>query len=133
MTYPTQYTAPQFSTTWQYDPGPADQPTHAFPNIMVDGVLPVQLDKMTSVNLDFSWTYGIGNTIAQSTSITDLDAHAVNTNVAIDMFFDTDATKAQDSAQARYEVMVWFAQIGTSSKAIGNPTSTQRTINGTTL
>jgi Glycosyl hydrolase family 12 len=133
MTYPTKYTAPQFSTTWQYDPGPVDQPTHAFPNIMVDGVLPAQLGKVTSIDLDFSWTYGIGNTIVQSTSVTDLDAHAVNTNVAIDMFFDTDSTKAQDSEEAKYEVMVWFAQIGTSSKAIGNPTGTQRTINGTTL
>lgn len=100
---------------------------------MVDGVLPVELDKMTSINLDFSWTYGVGNTIAQSTNQAALEANAVNTNVAIDTFFDTDPTKAQDSAKAKYEVMVWFAQIGPAVKAIGAPTGAQRTINGTTL
>lgn len=133
MTYATKDTAPQWSTTWQYEPGPVDQPTHAYPNIMVEGVLPVQLDEMTAIDLDLSWTYGIGNTIAQSTSVADLSAHDVSTNVAVDMFFDTDSTKAQDSKLAKYEVMVWFAQIGPSSKAIGNPTGSQRTINGTTL
>lgn len=99
---------------------------------MVNDVLPVQLDKMTAIDLDFSWTYGLGNTVAQSTSVTDLVAHSVNTNVAIDMFFDTDPTTAQDSTKANYEVMVWFAQIGPMAKAIGNP-STSRELNGTTL
>lgn len=132
MTYPTQYTAPEFSVTWQFDPGPSSQPVHAYPNIMVEEVLPLQLDQMTSIEIDFSWTYGVGNTVSQSTSVSDLEANAVNTNVAIDMFFDTDSATAQDTTKAHFEVMVWFVQIGGSAKAIGSPVTT-RDLNGTTL
>jgi hypothetical protein len=48
-------------------------------------------------------------------------------------FFDSDPKAAQNSTQAMYEVMVWFAQIGDSSKPYGDKTSTSRKLDGTTF
>lgn len=53
------------------------------------------------------------------------------TNVAVDMFFDSDSTAAQSSSKAQYEVMVWFARIGDSTQPNGNQTSTSRKLNDT--
>ncbi|KAJ5897348.1 hypothetical protein N7504_007636 [Penicillium tannophilum] len=132
-TYPTKTTAPEFSVTWQFDPGPETAPVHAFPNIMVDGVLPIELEKMTEIAMDFRWTYGVGDTPAESTNTTDLTANSVNFNVAVDMFFDSDKTAAQNSTKAKYEVMVWFAKIGDSTQPNGNQTTTTRKLNGATF
>lgn len=134
-TYATTQSAPGFSVTWQFDPGPSTQPVHAFPNIMVDDVLPIELDKMTKVDLDLHWTYGVGNTVASSTDSSSLTADDLQTNVAIDMFFDSDKNNAGNSALAKYEVMVWFADFGASAQPIGLSAGavTTKTLNGTTL
>ncbi|KAJ5168862.1 uncharacterized protein N7482_004456 [Penicillium canariense] len=131
-TYSTKTTAPEFSVTWQYDPGPETAPVHAYPNIMVDDVLPVELGNMSQVNIDVHWTYGVGNTAASSTDISALTAEDLQTNVAIDMFFDTDKAIAQNSTQAKYEVMVWFLEFGASAQPIGlnDGVVTTRTLNG---
>lgn len=102
---------------------------------MVDNVLPVELDKMKKLNLDFHWTYGLGTAIAPSTDISQLDASSVNTNVAIDMFFDSNSGTAQQSTAAKYEVMVWFAMVGPAAQPIGLSAGvvTSRVLNGTTL
>ncbi|GLI80205.1 hypothetical protein PoHVEF18_008556 [Penicillium ochrochloron] len=134
-TYSTKQTAPGFSVTWQFDPGPSTQPVHAFPNIMVDNVLPIELDKMTKVDLDLHWTYGVGNTVASSTVESTLTADNLQTNVAIDMFFDSDKTNAGNSTLAKYEVMIWFADFGSSAQPIGLSAGavTTKTLNGTTF
>ncbi|KAL1893021.1 hypothetical protein Sste5346_006702 [Sporothrix stenoceras] len=57
-TYATNTTAPAWSATWQYDEGSADQPVHAYPNIIIDGdVLPVKLGKVGMMRLDVQWAY----------------------------------------------------------------------------
>jgi hypothetical protein len=106
---------------------------HAFPNIMLEEVLPVTLDSMKEIAMDMRWTYGVGNTPAESISSSDLTANSVNANVAVDMFFDSDSKTAQNSTKAEYEVMVWFAQIGPATKPNGKKTSTSRTLNGITF
>jgi hypothetical protein len=102
---------------------------------MVDNVLPIELDKMTQVDLDLHWTYGVGNTVAASTDQASLTAENLQTNVAIDMFLDSDQTKASNSTLAKYEVMVWFADYGSSAQPIGLSSGavTSKTLNGTTL
>lgn len=102
---------------------------------MVDNVLPVELQKMHQFNLDFHWTYGIGVTTAKSTDVSQIDGSGVNTNVAIDMFFDSNSQTAQNSATAKYEVMVWFAKFGPAAQPIGLSAGpvTSRVLNGTTL
>lgn len=135
QTYATKTTAPEFSVTWQYNPGDADAPVHAFPNVKVDGVFPESLDSIKSIQLDFEWTMGTGNDTVTTTDITELDANAVNANVAMDMFLDSDKTEAQDSEKAKYEIMVWFARIGPATHPIGleRPELATETINGTLL
>lgn len=131
-TYPTKISAPQFSVTWQYDAGPETQPVHAYANIMVDEILPVELGQMASLDLDLHWTYGVGNEPVETTDNSTLTAANVNTNVAIDMFFDSDKDAAQNSTLAKYEVMIWFAKFGPATDPIGTKVTT-RELNGTEL
>ncbi|KAL2890453.1 concanavalin A-like lectin/glucanase [Ceratocystis lukuohia] len=118
-TYATNTTAPLWSTTWSYTQGPDTQPVHAFPNAMIDKVLPDRLSDITTFNLIFGWTYGQGNETAETTDVTSLAANSLNANVAMDLFIDSDSTKAQNSSQAGYEIMVWFAAIGAATQPIG--------------
>ncbi|KAL2761035.1 glycoside hydrolase family 12 protein [Sodiomyces alcalophilus JCM 7366] len=121
-TYATKSTAPEFSVTWEYPPGPITQPVHAFPNIKVEStVFPVRLRDLKSVDVDIEWTYGIGNRTTSSTDEDELDRNAVNTNVAIDMFLDSSKKRAKDSTKAAYELMVWLAAIGPATHPIGLP------------
>ncbi|KAE8354326.1 concanavalin A-like lectin/glucanase domain-containing protein [Aspergillus coremiiformis] len=130
--YPTTATAPPFSVTWQFEPGPTRQPVHAFPNIMVDDVLPVALADISQLDFNIHWTYSVGSTPANQTNISQLSSNAVNTNVALDLFFDTDPQTAQNVSLARYEMMVWFAGFG-NARPFGYSNGIARTkdVNGT--
>jgi hypothetical protein len=106
--------------TWQYPRGPESQPVHAYPNIKVDGkVFPEKLSGIKSIDVDFKFTYGVGNNASSDTDIDALDGANVNTNVAMDMFMDLDKTKAGDAEKASHEVMVWFSAIGSATQPIG--------------
>lgn len=136
QTYATKTTAPEFSVTWEYPPGPESAPVHAFPNIKVDGsVFPAALSNVKSISVDVEWTYGIGNDTASSTDESELKEHSVNANVAIDMFLDSDKKKAQDSTKASYEIMVWLAAIGPATQPLGLAAGavTTQEVNGTTF
>ena len=122
-TYPSKITAPQFSITWQYPPGPPTQPVHAFPNIKIDeeGTFPVQISSINNINVEADWMYSVGDA-NQTTSVLDqaaLTAALANTNVAIDMFVDADSSKATSTEDAKYEVMVWLATIGAATQPLG--------------
>ncbi|KAL7915450.1 glycoside hydrolase family 12 protein [Trichoderma velutinum] len=128
-TYATDTTAPPFMISWQYPPGPEDNPVHAFPNIQVDSdVFPAAISSISKVDVDLAWSYGIGNETTVAASLADLTADNLNTNVAIDMFIDSDKTAAQNPSKAKYELMVWFAAFGPATQPIGfdqAPLSTQ--------
>ncbi|KAJ5520508.1 Glycoside hydrolase family 12 [Penicillium fimorum] len=131
QTYPAQ-TAPEFSVTWQYDHGPETMPVHGYPNIRVDDVLPKEMDKISELNLDLHWTYGVGDKTAVSTDVQALEKENLATNVAIDMFLDTDANKAENGTQAKFEVMVWFwmSNVEAQPHGWGHPVL-NRTLEGT--
>lgn len=118
--YATPSTAPQFFVTWQYPVGPITQPVHAYPNIQpVGDMMPVLLPSLSQINLDFDWTYGVGNEPVAATDMAALVADAANANVALDMFFDIDKDASKDTGLAGLEIMVWFATIGTAAQPIG--------------
>ncbi|EKV22043.1 Glycoside hydrolase, family 12 [Penicillium digitatum] len=131
QTYAAQ-TAPEFSVTWQFDPGPETSPVHGYPNIRVDDVLPKKMDQISELYLDLSWTYGVGDTVAASTDVTALSKENLATNVAIDMFLDADADNAKNGTQAKFEVMVWFwmSSVEAQPHGWGNPVM-NRTLEGT--
>ena len=138
-TYPTETTAPEFSITWQYPPGPPTQPVHAFPNIKIDeeGIFPVQISKVTNIDIDTQWMYSVGDQ-DQSTAALDqgaLAAVSANTNVAIDMFLDSDYAAATSTENAKYEVMVWLATFGPATQPIGLEEGSRMvaTVGGTTF
>ncbi|OQE37397.1 hypothetical protein PENCOP_c010G01026 [Penicillium coprophilum] len=125
-------TAPEFSITWQYDPAPESMPVHGYPNIRVDDVLPKEMDKISELNLDLHWTYGVGDKTAASTDTKALEKENLATNVAIDMFLDTDADKAENGTEAKFEVMVWFwmSSLEAQPHGWGHP-KTHRVVEGT--
>lgn len=137
-TYATNVTAPPFSVTWQYPQGPATQPVHAFPNIQLNAegtMFPASISSITNIPVDVEWTYGIGNSSANQTDVAGMTAALVNTNVAIDMFLDSDKQNAQSSTDAKYEIMVWLGTIGAATQPIGLADGAVLTqvINGTTF
>lgn len=142
-TYSTNTTAPHFSVTWQYPQGAETQPVHAFPNIKLDtnadGVMsnrfPTAIQSIKTMNVDVRWTYGLGTRPANTTDVPGLTAAQVNTNVAIDMFLDSDKGKSQSSTDAKFEVMVWLGTIGASTQPIGfaQGAVTSQVVNGTTF
>lgn len=136
QTYPKDSSAPEWSVTWEYPPGPEDAPVHAFPNVKIDsGVFPSSIKDIKEISLDFEWTYTVGNSTAETvTDESELEAASVNANVALDMFLDKDKKKAQDSEKASTEIMVWFAAFGSATQPIGfkKELGTEK-LDGTTL
>ncbi|KAE8164196.1 concanavalin A-like lectin/glucanase domain-containing protein [Aspergillus tamarii] len=130
--YPTVSTAPEFSVTWKFDQETKDQTVHAFPNVQVDNVLPASLADIEHLNLDIHWTYAMGNKTANVTD--DAKFKDINTNVALDMFFDSDIKAAKNVSIAKYEMMIWFAGYG-QAKPFGYEDGIVKTkdLNGTTF
>ena len=123
--YDTSTSAPQFSITWQYPQGPPTQPVHAFPNIKIDeeGVFPVKISSITNIDVDAEWMYSVGDAeqVIEGAALDTgaMAAAGANTNVAIDMFLDSDASKSTSTENAKYEVMVWLATFGAATQPIG--------------
>jgi hypothetical protein len=129
-TYPTN-TAPEFSVTWQFDPMSSTAPVHGYPNIRVDDVLPKALNEVSELYVDLHWTYGVGDTAAETTDIDALTDVSLATNVAIDMFLDSDKDKAENGTDAKFEVMVWFYMSSLISQPYGwGKPGPNRTIEG---
>lgn len=109
---------------------------HAFSNIKIDtDIFPVAINKVTAINFETEWYYGVGDTRPDSIDVAALTAAALDANVAVDMFLDSDPDKATDTTQAKYEVMIWLGQYGASTQQIGLEEGAIATqvINGTTF
>jgi Glycosyl hydrolase family 12 len=121
-TYPSNFTAPPFSITWEYpfhvanasSPANESKPLiHAFPQAAINGgVLPIALEDLGELKLDFNWTMGPGSHEVSATSLLPLGAHQVNASVALDMYLDKNETKAALAGEATYEMIIYFAKFG---------------------
>jgi hypothetical protein len=135
--YPTNTTAPKWSITWKFEPGVATQPVHAFPNIKLDddSTFPVEISKVRAIDFSTEWAYGVGDVVPNTTNVAQLADVGLNANVAIDMFLDSDSSKATSSTQAKYEVMVWLGTFGAATEPIGLKEGVLKTqdVNGTTF
>lgn len=93
---------------------------HAFPNVQIESAsLPLDLSNLQHINLEMEWSYGVGNEAVTVTDEAALTTANLNSNVAVDIFIDSDKTNSQNSSKAEYEVMVWFARFGTAAQPIG--------------
>lgn len=108
---------------------------HGYPNVEVADGLPVTLSDLKSLNVDLAWTYALGDTPKDTSDTPEFDSVSLNTNVAIDMFFDSIKENATDSTISEYEIMVWFAHYGDAAQTIGNASGIVDTkiVNTTTL
>jgi hypothetical protein len=121
-TYPSNTIAPPFSFTWEYPftianasmPANETRPLmHAFPQARLDSnIIPVALEDLGQLTLDFTWTMGIGDTNAPDTSLLPLGAHEVNASVVLDTYMDPDQTIAADASNAAFEMVISFAHFG---------------------
>lgn len=145
-TYPTNFTAPVFSFTWEYSfeaankSSPANETKpliHAFPQASIGegGVIPLTIEDLGELTVDFEWTMGTGDTVAPDTSLIRLGAREVNASVALDMYLDSNKTKAGDAGEAAFEMIIYFANFGLQDPVgFGNGTKvTTENLNGTTL
>lgn len=135
-TYPTKANAPSWSVTWTYPQGAETQPVHAYPNVEIGKPdLPTQLKDISRIYFDVEWTYNVGNDTTYFTNISALTAAEINANVAIDLFMDRNKKNSADSSKATYEIMIWFAVLGSAAEPIGFKEGeiVNRTINGTLL
>ncbi len=81
----------------------------------------MQISRITNIDIDTQWMYSVGDQ-NQTTAALDqgaLAAVSANTNVAIDMFLDSDSSRATSTENAKYEVMVWLATFGPATQPIG--------------
>lgn len=116
--------APPFQVTWQYSPAPAGQNNvHAFANIKLEKVFPKQLSTIKKLYVDFEWKYVMGNDNSTASESSSLATKSVNTNVAIDMFADSSSDTSKNNEKAAFEIMIWFAAIGSSAHVIGQDTT----------
>lgn len=118
---PDKY-APGFAATWQYPQGTADHPVHAFANadLNLTGVLPIQLSAVSTLTLDVTWSYNVGNELIADSS--DYDALAdenVNANVALDFFLAEDDQDSLSTTESDYEVMIWLGRFGAATSPLG--------------
>jgi hypothetical protein len=85
-------------------------------------VFPKKINSVSEINVELEWTYALGNENKTSSDV-DLTRNSdVQANVALDLFIDADAKTAAKSADARFEIMVWFAAMGTASQPNGDGT-----------
>lgn len=97
---------------------------HAYPNIKVENVFPKKIGDITELNMNFKWTYALGNENKTTSDIDETATSDVNANVAVDFFIDSDEKTSKDSTKATMEIMVWFAAIGGAAKPVGNERAT---------
>lgn len=91
---------------------------------------------MSSLTLDVTWSYNVGNELIKDN--TDYDALAeenVNANVALDLFLAADDQEALSPTKADYEVMVWLGRLGAATAPLGymNGSVDSREVNGVSL
>jgi hypothetical protein len=120
--YPSNFAAPPFSVTWKYpfavanasSPVNESKPLiHAFPQAQLNGgLLPLPLQDLGVMTVEFNWTMGPGDTESKVTSLLPLGAHQVNASVALDMFIDADKNSAGNASSASSEMIIIFAHFG---------------------
>jgi len=88
-----------YNVTWSW---PRDRTqTHSYPYVgFHPRSLPIGLNNLTKLGLKATWDYS------------DQPTAGMIANVALDIWADADATKAQDATQALWELMVWYADYG---------------------
>ncbi len=96
---------------------------HAFANIKLEKVFPKQLSTIKKLYVDFEWKYVMGNDNSTASESSTLATKSVNTNVAIDMFADSNSDTSKNNEKAAFEIMIWFAAIGSSAHVIGQDTT----------
>ncbi|KAF2830177.1 concanavalin A-like lectin/glucanase [Ophiobolus disseminans] len=105
--------ATALSTTWSWKAN--ETLVHAYPNINFNPVQddPIQISNLASIDVKVSWT--MRPALSRSLAAFDKDGLAIidaKSNVAFDVFFDTDIAKAVTTTAPSYEVMVWIGQYG---------------------
>lgn len=105
--------ATTMSSTWSW----AKNSTlvHAYPNVNYNPIQrdPIPLSNLSSLNVKVSWSMKPQlSTASQGLDSNGLYILDAKTNVAIDVFFDTDIEKSKNTTAPSYEIMVWLGKFG---------------------
>ncbi|KAF2023998.1 concanavalin A-like lectin/glucanase [Setomelanomma holmii] len=117
------------SSTWSWSAN--ETLVHAYPNINLNAVQrdPIQLSNLSAIDVKVSWSMRP----ALSTSKADIDSSGLavtdaKTNVAVDVFFDTELEKAVNTTAPSFEVMVWIGKFGSILPIGANATTDVNTL-----
>jgi xyloglucan-specific endo-beta-1,4-glucanase len=101
------------STTWSW--GANETLVHAYPNVNYNPIQrePIPLSNLASLDIKVSWSMKPElSASSQGLDTQGLSIVNAKTNVAVDVFFDTDITRATNTTAPRYEIMVWLGKFG---------------------
>jgi len=122
QTYATKHTAPEWSITWNY-PYQEGRYVNAFPNaLLAVPSMPARIGDIRSIDVDFEWSYAVGNVTGDpgtSFSANEILEYNIATNVALDIFLDSERDRSSNTTRASTEIMVWFARFGQATAALG--------------
>jgi hypothetical protein len=105
--------ATALSTTWSW--GKNATLVHAYPNVNYNPIQrdPIPLSNLSSLDVKVSWSMKPElSSASQGLDTSGLAIVNAETNVAIDVFFDTDIKRAVNTTAPRFEVMVWLGKFG---------------------
>ncbi len=111
-----------FTTTWTWKTNQtyASQfQVHSYANVKSKSdILPVMLSNMTALKVSANWTMYPSGTGTPGTGIPNhfdidgLNAIGAKADVTLDFFLDPDFTQSTNVSNSKFEVMVWFANLG---------------------
>lgn len=106
--------ATTLSTTWSWKAN--ETLVHAYPNINYNPVQrnPIRMSNLSSIDVKVSWSMKRTDNIESASTFDKSGLADVNakTNVAFDVFFDTQLEKAVNTTAPSYEVMIWIGSYG---------------------
>jgi xyloglucan-specific endo-beta-1,4-glucanase len=105
--------ATSLSTTWSW--GANETLVHAYPNVNYNPIQkePIALSNLAALDVKVSWSMKPEfSTSSQGLDTNGLSSVDAKTNVAVDVFFDTDIARAVNTTAPRYEIMVWLGKFG---------------------
>ena len=76
---------------------------------------------MTGLNVDVSWSYGVGSTSrpSKTTDVGAMEEAGVNANVCVDMFMSSGKDDSSSTTDSSYEVMIWLGRFGPDTNPLG--------------
>ncbi|OCL04604.1 glycosyltransferase family 2 protein [Glonium stellatum] len=101
----------KFDATWKWKSDAAS--VHSYPHVNFNSpLLPVKMTSISSLTIQSQWSMSPGSSPSVTNDVEGLSQLNTIANAALDLFADSDPTKAQSEVDASYEIMIWLGSFG---------------------